>query len=591
MAKEMPPKQQIGEMPKKPLGFFFYAAGPAKWWAVFATFVVVLAETLGQLSYIIFQKIIDAAGTGNTTLVILLGIGYPLVVYFIQLLWRVSGLLGMRWSTTSRAYVTEELTKYLLDHSHNFFANRFAGSLLSNMNNVIDSTGSFVENYLWTHLSTIVSLVVTCGLLMSVDTRVGLTFLVFIGVLLVLNTYLVPQKRRLSEKSAAAVTALRGHTVDVLTNMSAVRQFSMRGREFAAIKERIEYRKKRQQMNWRYSEYMLFINCTMLFLFTSGMLYFLITGWSAGSISTGQFVLVLSLVANLAGTLIFISQAFNSTAESYGEMKEGLEALLSSHEITEVAGAQKLQASGGEVKWKDVVFKYGEADVFRDFSLQIPAGQRVGLVGPSGAGKTTFVSLMLRQHDLNGGVIEIDGQNIAEVTQDSLREAITIVPQEPMLFHRTIRENIAYGKPDATLEEIERAAAMAQIHDFVTTLPEGYETLVGERGVKLSGGQRQRIAIARAMLKDAPILVLDEATSALDSESEVAIQKALRVLMEGKTVVAIAHRLSTLREMDRIIVLDKGVIVEDGTHDELLKSEGLYARLWQHQAGGFLQEE
>ena len=229
--------------------------------------------------------------------------------------------------------------------------------------------------------------------------------------------------------------------------------------------------------------------------------------------------------------------------------------------------------------------------VFRDFDLHIAAGQRVGLVGHSGAGKTTFVSLLLRQYDLGAGAIEIDGQNIAKVTQDSLRENIAVVPQEPLLFHRSIRENIAYGNPEASEEEIMAAAKQAQAHDFIMTLPDGYDTLVGERGVKLSGGQKQRVAIARAMLKDAPILVLDEATSALDSESEVAIQKALETLMEGKTVIAVAHRLSTLRKMDRIIVLEDGKIIEDGTHEELSQASGTYQKLWEHQAGGFLLDD
>jgi ABC-type multidrug transport system fused ATPase/permease subunit len=244
----------------------------------------------------------------------------------------------------------------------------------------------------------------------------------------------------------------------------------------------------------------------------------------------------------------------------------------------------------GSITWKDVGFEFGENKVFDTFNLTITPGQRVGLVGHSGAGKTTFVSLLLRQHDVTSGRIEIDGQSIANVTQDSLRENIAVVPQEPLLFHRTIRENIAYGKSDATDEEVVTVAKKAKAHDFISQLENGYDTLVGERGIKLSGGQKQRIAIARAMIKDAPILVLDEATSALDSESEVAIQDALHKLMEGKTVIAIAHRLSTLREMDRIIVLENGKIIEDGSHESLKEAGGVYQRLWEHQAGGFLVE-
>lgn len=271
-------------------------------------------------------------------------------------------------------------------------------------------------------------------------------------------------------------------------------------------------------------------------------------------------------------------------------MQEGLDDILVPYEIVDRDDATPLLLSMGAIAWHSVAFTYDAAPVFRDLSLSIKAGERVGLVGPSGAGKSTFVSLLLRQHELSEGSITIDGQDIAHVTQDSLREAIAVVPQEPALFHRSIRENIRYGNPEADDAAVERAAAQAKVDEFVRHLPQGYDTLVGERGVKLSGGQKQRIAIARAMLKNAPILVLDEATSALDSESEVAIQEALRELMLGKTVIAIAHRLSTLREMDRILVLQAGHIVEEGSHEMLRQAGGTYQRLWEHQAGGFLQE-
>lgn len=285
---------------------------------------------------------------------------------------------------------------------------------------------------------------------------------------------------------------------------------------------------------------------------------------------------------------ITVGQALNRFIRDYGNIEEGLSEILIPHDITDAPGATPLTVTSGQIDFADVTFNHEAVGVFNNFNLSINPGQRVGLVGPSGAGKSTLVSILLRQHDIDSGVISIDDQNISLVTQDSLRQAIAVVPQEPALFHRTIRENIAYGKPDATEEGIIAVAKKAEVHDFVSLLPEGYDTLVGERGVKLSGGQKQRIAIARAMLKNAPILVLDEATSALDSESEVAIQKALHVLMEGKTVIAIAHRLSTLREMDRIIVLENGTITEDGTHDTLKSDGGTYDRLWGHQAGGFV---
>ncbi len=250
-------------------------------------------------------------------------------------------------------------------------------------------------------------------------------------------------------------------------------------------------------------------------------------------------------------------------------------------------------ATEGLIEFKNTSFLYAEGNrnVLKDFSLTIPPGQKVGLVGKSGAGKSTLVKLLQRQYDLVDGEICIDGQNIADVTRESVHEAIAVVPQEPLLFHRTIKENIAYGKLDAKHEDIVHAARLAYVHEFVERMQHSYETLVGERGVKLSGGERQRIALARAILKSSRILVLDEATSSLDSESEAVIQKALHTLMEGKTVIAIAHRLSTLKEMDRIIVIEEGKIVQDGSHGELLKQKGIYADLWLHQSGGYLQDE
>jgi ABC-type multidrug transport system fused ATPase/permease subunit len=342
--------------------------------------------------------------------------------------------------------------------------------------------------------------------------------------------------------------------------------------------------------SWMYSDVMRIVNSILLCIFLFLMIWLLSKRWLADEITTGAFVSVISLMFSISHTVVFLSRIFHDTAKAYGEMEEALDEILVPHEITDIEGAQELVVTKSEIVWDDVSFQYGENAVFKNFNLTIKAGERIGLVGSSGAGKTTFVSLLLREHDLEAGTVRIDAQETAKVTQDSLRRAIAVVPQEPMLFHRSIKENIAYGKPQATDEEIIAVAKKAQAHDFINALSQGYDTLVGERGIKLSGGQKQRIAIARAMLKDAPILVLDEATSALDSESEVAIQKALHELMARKTVVAIAHRLSTLREMDRIIVLENGAIVEDGTHETLSKAGGIYQRLWEHQAGGFLQE-
>lgn len=591
MAKEMPKKEQIREIPRNPIGFLWFVSMPYKWWAFLTLSIVVVAETLEHVSYVLFQKMVESAEAGAATWVIIFAVMYPIAGYLVQLLFRLSSVTAMRWSPESEKYADEQLVRYLLGQSHGFFSNRFAGSLLSNVRNVSGGVNGLIDDITWQYLSIVSSFVITAILLAGVDVRISATFVVLACSLVFLNILFVPKKRHLSEETAAATTKLTGYTVDIFSNVTAIRQFVTKDREFGIFKDHLEERKDRYLRSWRYTVFIIFANATILFVFALGMLYFLIEGWQRGATTTGELVLVLSLLGSISGTLIYVAHTLNRAAQAYGEMKEGLDAILVPHEIVDREDARTLVPRGGGIAWKDVTFKYGEQSVFDGFGLNILPGQRVGLVGHSGAGKSTFVSLLLRQHELDGGAIEIDGQDIAHVTQDSLRSSITIVPQEPLLFHRSIHENIAYGKVDATDDEVERVAKMAQAHDFIASLPEGYQALVGERGVKLSGGQRQRIAIARAMLKDAPILILDEATSALDSESEVAIQKALRVLMEGKTVVAIAHRLSTLREMDRIIVLDKGKIIEDGSHEELLEKKGLYASLWQHQAGGFLQEE
>ena len=443
---------------------------------------------------------------------------------------------------------------------------------------------------IWSYYPSALSLVGTIILLFVTNIYIGGIFLVLTIILVFLNLYLVRRRHVLVVDFAESASKLRGVGVDLLSNIQAMRQFSrwpyeqQRLSTFVADRTQKDYKRDRSQ------EVGMLINNTLVVVAMVMILVMTYVGFARGTMTTGDIVLVVSLLSSSAYTLIFIGNMLNGFIRTYGQIEEGLKDILVPYEIIDAPDAAALVVTSGSITWQDVTFRYENNTVFDDFNLTIEAGQRVGLVGPSGAGKTTFVSLLLRQYELTGGTLMIDGTDIAMVTQDSLRDAISVVPQEPILFHCSIRENIAYGKPATTDEEIIAVAKKAQAHEFISSLSEGYDTLVGERGVKLSGGQKQRVAIARAMLKDAPILVLDEATSALDSESEVAIQKALHELMQGKTVIAIAHRLSTLREMDRILVLEQGKIVEDGTHHTLQTAGGTYERLWKHQAGGFLSE-
>jgi ABC-type multidrug transport system fused ATPase/permease subunit len=317
-------------------------------------------------------------------------------------------------------------------------------------------------------------------------------------------------------------------------------------------------------------------------------------GWVHGRMTAGDFVMVTTLTGSLLQTAYTLGQRIPDFYDQLGSAIESIDTLIVPATVRDEPGAGTLAVTSGAIHFERIAFAYeprgrgrGSRNIVQDFELYIPAGQRVGLVGPSGAGKTTLMGLLLRMHDVTGGAIRIDGTDIRDVTQESLRGSIGLIPQDTNLFHRSLLENIRYGRPDATDAEVIEAARRAHAHEFIAELEHGYDTLVGERGIKISGGQRQRIAIARAILRDAPILLLDEATSALDSHSEQKIQEAMKEAMAGKTVIAIAHRLSTVMDMDRLIVLDRGVIVADGSHAGLLLQGGLYAELWRKQSGGF----
>jgi len=587
--------EQKMSIPNTPLHFLWYLGSKYKFLGVVSFLLVLVAETLNILIFYVSAKLIDAFTSAQTLLeqkeVLIYWGGLFLLAYIgNSLFYRLSGFTAIGWVIKFHKDGYDELFEYMTKHSHVYFSNRFAGALSNKISNAVDSAAGIMFQILWTFFSEFIGLVVTLVLFFSIDVRVGLILLGMFLVVLAFNIFAVRRRRPLVVTYAEASSKSRGEGVDTITNISAVRQFVQRKSELQRLSNIFSDRARKDTRQSFFGEWIMVINSIFSIIMTAVVIVLLYILLSQELITAGTLVLVLALLGRVGHMFVTTGQALNRFIRDYGNIEEGLKEILVDHEITDIPNAKKLRVSSAAMNWKSVTFEYGDNKVFNEFDLNILPGQRVGLVGPSGAGKTTFVSLLLRQHDLSSGEILIDGQNIAEVTQDSLRENIAVVPQEPLLFHRSIRENIAYGKPDATDNEIMAVARLAKAHEFIKDLAEGYDTLVGERGIKLSGGQKQRVAIARAMLKDAPILVLDEATSALDSESEVAIQQALHKLMEGKTVIAIAHRLSTLREMDRIIVLEGGKIVEDGSHDSLLQYDGVYSRLWKHQAGGFLQD-
>lgn len=577
-----------GDIPRTPIRFFIAMSRSYTIWVVLASIFVVAAASTSVGMRLLIEQLVGGIERDDFVTVMFWGLMYPVFFFASSILWRISGITGREWLLGAPKKTTDVLTEYVSNHSHTYFSNRFAGSVSNKISNVSRAMEEFVPLFLWNYLEQFVPVLITGGIFLYTDLTVGLLFFGLIISSLVLNVLLLPRKRNYSLELASAQSRTTGFIVDVLSNVQAVRQYVSHESEREQTKERTEDVRKRGSISFLYSEYMMFANSLLFTVFAVFMFDIMLDRWATGEITSGRLLSFILLITYTSSTVIFLGRIISQTAKIYGRAEEGLQEIMLDHEITDVVDARPLVPNGGAINFLDMKFSYDEQTIFNNLNLNIQPGERIGLVGPSGAGKSTLVSLLLRQHDIDSGAILIDDQNIAQVTQDSLRSNIALVPQEPMLFHRTIAQNIKYGKPDATHAEMVQAAEQAQAREFIEALPEQYETLVGERGVKLSGGQKQRVAIARAMLKEAPILVLDEATSALDSESEVAIQQALEILMENKTVIAVAHRLSTLRKMDRILVIDKGQIVEDGTHDTLTQSGGLYAKLWEHQAGGFL---
>ena len=587
--------EETAQMPQRPLRFLIAMSSHYKAWMWGAIACSVMAQILATSIAYVFRGVVDTAtqfsqGHASLSMLTLWVAAYPLIVAGSELLWRASGYIGMRWSTGLKMTAYTRLFDYLSLHSHAFFSRKFAGALASSINNVTSGLGSLVEAFLWNYLPTIIAAVATVALAAFTNLYLGLVFFFWLSLVVPVNLLYARRIARFSEATAENLSKLRGFTVDIISNMAAVHSFAQRGFEVRNVEAAAAEQRQFNLRSWVTSENLLLINSIFLAFFVASVMATAFYLWHVQALSLGELIMSLTLAGNITWVLLFIGSALNSFATNIGEVKNGLSSLIVPHEVMSRSDASTLAVSKGEISFTDVSFGYEVRGLFDHFSLTINPGERVGIVGPSGSGKTTLISLLLRYHDVQEGNITIDGQDLREVTLESLREAIGLVPQDSALFHRTIRENIRYGKADATDAEVEEAARKAQAHDFIVALPQGYETLVGERGIKLSGGQRQRIGIARAILKAAPILVLDEATSSLDSESESEIQKALTNLMEGKTVIAIAHRLSTIKEMDRIIVLEKGTMAEDGKHEDLLKTGGTYARLWAHQAGGFLQE-
>jgi len=506
--------------------------------------------------------------------------------------WRAVDAFAWKMEGNVERNIARQVFRHLLAQSPNFHANRFGGSLVSQTNKLMGSYIRFADTTLF-QLIPLLSALLFAGIILALRAPLFAVMLITFAVIYMATAVFVTKAvRRAGAAQAAAESTQTGNLADAVTNVMAIKSFAGAAHEqqrFArATTNTFERLMGMMRAHRRQQVYFSSMSSSISVL----ALAMAIISAMVFNVDLATVFLIVSYTGTISSNLWqFSNNALRNYNRSLGDAAEMVKILQLEPEIKDPASPERSRIRRGEITFQDVTFAHDGADkaLFDRLALRIQAGEKVGLVGHSGSGKTTLTRLLLRFSDINSGAIMIDGQDISRLAQDDLRRSIAYVPQEPILFHRSLQENIGYGRVGAGLREIEAVAKLAHAHEFIAALSEGYGTLVGERGVKLSGGQRQRIVIARALLKNAPILVLDEATSALDSESEALIQDALWQLMEGRTAIVIAHRLSTIQKMDRIIVLDDGRIVEEGTHKELLLANGSYAQLWARQSGGFIE--
>ncbi|MDR6821064.1 ATP-binding cassette subfamily B protein [Neorhizobium sp. 2083] len=509
-----------------------------------------------------------------------------------SVLWRLSGWLGCRTTVGVGVSIRLDLFHYLSGQSIRYFADNLAGSLGHRITSVAGHFGGLTNTVAWRILPIYVDFIGALIVFWTVDWKM-MVALAFAVILIMAGLIVFGERGRpLHRDFAAKANEVAGDLVDVISNMWSVKAFSARRREWLRLKTKFEAEARIQKKSWMYTEKARVIHDIALWIMAGAMLVWALMLWSRSEISPGEVVVVSALTFRILHGSRDMAMSLVDMVQQFGFIADTLAVIGQRQTVVDHPGAPVVTATKGALSLENVSFSYRSGThALNDISLEIPAGQKVGIVGPSGAGKSTFVHLLQRLYDLEAGQILIDGHAIDEITQDSLRRSLAVVPQEISLFHRSVMDNIRFGRPEASDEDVYAAARAAHCDTFIRFLSDGYDTLVGERGVKLSGGQRQRIGIARAFLKEAPIIVLDEATSALDSESELAIQRSLVEIMRDKTVLAVAHRLSTVASFDRIIVIDNGRIIEDGSPRELRERGGAFERMWRLQSEGLALED
>jgi len=577
---------------------FWNGIRPQKW----KLFVMVLSLALGNVVIIItplfykhFFDVIVASNNNSSVAPVLLQI----IIYIgllhgvFWLFYRFAEFANNTYVPMTMANLKQQSYNHLIEHSYGFFTNNFVGSLVQRVNRFSRAFERLSDNIVWNLLPLIVRVCSVLVVLFFINKWIDLVVLIWVAVFLSFNIAFSRWKLKYDIKAAEIDSKATGYLADTITNQNTIALFNGTQNEKRGYKSVTGEQSLLMRFRWNLDAIVNAVQGLLSFGIEFVLFYFAIRYWGEGLITVGVFVLLQAYAGSLIDQLWGFTRIVRDMYEAYADAKEMVEIMTLPHEIQDIPKAKDLKVLQGEIKFDNLQFSFNETrTVLDNINVVIKPGEKVALIGPSGAGKTTFVRLLLRLYSPTSGSILIDNQDITKATQASLRKSISLVPQDPVLFHRSLTENIAYGKSNASRKEIEKAAKLAHCDEFIKMLPNELETLVGERGIKLSGGERQRVAIARAILKNAPILILDEATSSLDSHSEMLIQDALNTLMAGKTTIVIAHRLSTIQKMDRIIVIDHGRIIEEGSHEVLLANEhSLYKKLWTLQAGGFLTDK
>jgi ATP-binding cassette, subfamily B, bacterial len=585
-------------LPDTPFRFIWHFVRHFRWWYVAMVAFESINSTCGILiPYATGQviKAVTAAQAHSLALVsalqgslwLFVGLSAGEVIFS-----RAGGRCQIILGPRQRQTVTRLLYAYLQHHSHRYLSNDFAGALAHR----ISETSLGVTQTLWTLIFDFWPMAIVFGVSIGIlgHAYSGLAILVaaWSACFVAISFWLATRARPYAVAASAARSETTGKVVDAVTNLTSTRLFARLGYEREYLDAQLGKELRAVRKSNGYAERVRWFQYVAAAILKVGVLYYALQLWGRGAISVAEFVVACTTALLVINEARNLSRRFLDFFEYVGNVSNGVHIIIKPHEIVDQPQALPARIERGRIEFQQVTFGYApEQPIFRNLSVTIAPGQRVGLVGFSGSGKSTFVSLMLRLYDVQGGRILIDGTDIRLMTQDSLHRQLSLIPQDPNLFHRTLMENIRYGRLEATEEEVMEAARKAHAHDFVMQIKDRYAALVGERGVKLSGGQRQRVAIARVVVKNAPILILDEATSSLDSITEQAIQETLDEVMRGKTVIVVAHRLSTIAHLDRILVFDQGAIVEDGSHAELLARRGAYHRLWSRQAGGFVLDD